>query len=87
MVSFLYFMELIKGAHEENRAVDIGKTVVIIDDPISSLSQNFIYDVAAIIQHQLIWPADGVSKVRQVIVMTHNLFSFTSLFIYSPAES
>lgn len=79
LVSFLYFMELIKGANEENRAVDIGKTVVVIDDPISSLSQNFIYDVAAIIQHQLIWPADGVSKVRQVIVMTHNLFFFHEL--------
>jgi wobble nucleotide-excising tRNase len=76
LISFLYFMELIKGTHEEHGTVDIGKTIVVIDDPISSLSQNFIYDVATIIQHHLIKPPDGVVKVRQVIVLTHNLFFF-----------
>lgn len=76
LISFLYFMELIKGTHDEHGAVDIGKTIVVIDDPISSLSQNFIYDVATIIQHQLIKPPAGVAKVRQVIVLTHNLFFF-----------
>lgn len=76
LISFLYFMELIKGSHEEHGAVDVGKTIVVIDDPISSLSQNFIYDVATIIQRQLINPPDAVLKVRQVIVLTHNLFFF-----------
>lgn len=79
LISFLYFIELIKGTHEEHGIVDIGKTIVVIDDPISSLSQNFIYDVATIIQHQLIRPPDGVAKVRQVIVLTHNLFFFHEL--------
>lgn len=79
LISFLYFMELIKGTHEEHGAVDIGKTVVVIDDPISSLSQNFIYDVATIIQHRLVKPLEGVAKVRQVIVLTHNLFFFHEL--------
>lgn len=76
LVSFLYFVELIKGTHEKDGAADVGKTIVVIDDPISSLSQNFIYDVATIIQHQLIKPPDGAPKVRQVIVLTHNLFFF-----------
>lgn len=76
LISFLYFMELIRGTHDEHGAVDIGKTIIVIDDPISSLSQNFIYDVATMIQHQLIKPPDGVVKVRQVIVLTHNLFFF-----------
>jgi wobble nucleotide-excising tRNase len=81
LVSFLYFMELIKGAHQEDGVVDIPKTVVVIDDPISSLSQNFIYDVAAIVQHQLIKPPDGTPKVRQVIILTHNLFFFHELVL------
>lgn len=76
LVSFLYFMELIKGTHQEDGAADIPRTIVVIDDPISSLSQNYIYDVATIIQHQLIQPPDGTPKVRQVIVLTHNLFFF-----------
>lgn len=81
LISFLYFMELIKGTHQENGVADVTKTIVVIDDPISSLSQNFIYDVATIIQHQLIKPPDGVPKVRQVIVMTHNLFFFHELVL------
>lgn len=79
LISFLYFMELVKGTHEEHEAVDIGKTIVVIDDPISSLSQNFVYDVATIIQHRLIKPPKGVAKVPQVIVLTHNLFFFHEL--------
>jgi wobble nucleotide-excising tRNase len=76
LISFLYFMELIKGTHEETGTVDITKTIVVIDDPISSLSHNFIYDVATIIHNQLIKPSNGTPKVRQVIVLTHNLFFF-----------
>lgn len=79
LISFLYFMELIKGTYDEHGAVDIGKTIVVIDDPISSLSQTFVYDVATIIQHQLIKPPKGVAKVAQVIVLTHNLFFFHEL--------
>lgn len=86
LISFLYFMELIKGTHEEHGSVDIGKTIVVIDDPISSLSQNFLYDVATIIQHQLVRVPNGVTKVRQVIVLTHNLFFFHEL-VHQLAQS
>lgn len=79
LISFLYFLELIKGSHDETGTVDVEKTIVVIDDPISSLSQNYIYDVATLIQHQLINPQAGVKKVRQTIVLTHNLFFFHEL--------
>lgn len=75
LISFLYFVELIKGSQEEAAVVDISKTIVVIDDPISSLSQNYVYDVATIIG-RLVRQKIGVSKVRQVIVLTHNLFFF-----------
>lgn len=73
LISFLYFIELLNGSHEKGTAVDIGKTVVVIDDPISSLSHNFVYDIASIICHDLIKPPGG-QKVRQIIALTHNLF-------------
>jgi wobble nucleotide-excising tRNase len=79
LISFLYFVESIRGTHEESGIVDVSKTVIVIDDPISSLSQNFIYDISTIIQHQLIKPPTGVTKVKQVIVLTHNLFFFHEL--------
>ena len=73
LISFLYFIELLKGSNEQGTVVDISRTVVVIDDPISSLSHNFVYDIASIICHELIKPPGG-QKVRQVIVLTHSLF-------------
>lgn len=73
LISFLYFIELLKGSKEQGTIVDISQTVVVIDDPVSSLSHNFVYDIASIICHELIRPPGG-QKVRQVIVLTHNLF-------------
>ncbi|MGN8198094.1 AAA family ATPase [Salinisphaera sp. RV14] len=73
LISFLYFIEFLKGSREQGAAVDIGRTIVVIDDPVSSLSHNFVYDIASMICHELIKPPGG-QKVRQVIVLTHNLF-------------
>lgn len=73
LISFLYFIELLKGSREQGAAVDIGRTIVVIDDPVSSLSHNFVYDIASMICHELIKPPGG-QKLRQIIVLTHNLF-------------
>jgi wobble nucleotide-excising tRNase len=73
LISFLYFIQLLNGSKERGVAVETSKTVVVIDDPISSLSHNFVYDIASIICHDLIRPPGG-QKVRQIIVLTHNLF-------------
>lgn len=73
LISFLYFIELLKGSAQQGTVVDVRKTIVVIDDPISSLSHNFVYDVATIICQELIRPPGG-QQVRQVIVLTHSLF-------------
>lgn len=75
LISFLYFLERLTGSDEENAGpVDLGRTIAVIDDPISSLSHNFVFDIASIIQEELIKPPEGVPRLRQVIVLTHNLF-------------
>lgn len=73
LISFLYYMELLKGSVNEGETFQLDKTIVVIDDPISSLSVNYVFDIAAVICKELIAPA-GEQKVRQVIVLTHNLF-------------
>lgn len=73
LISFLYYMELLKGSVNEGETFQLDKTIVVIDDPISSLSVNYVFDIAAVICKELIAPAGG-QKVRQVIVLTHNLF-------------
>ncbi len=73
LISFLYFMELLRGSHDGNETVALDKTIVVIDDPISSLSANYIYDIAAMIHSTLLDGRSGLG-VRQSIVLTHNLF-------------
>lgn len=79
LIAFLYFMESIKGSHDENESVDPAKTIVVIDDPISSLSQNYVYDIATMIVRELTKPEKRPRLAKQVIVLTHNLFFFHEL--------
>ncbi|PPV00400.1 hypothetical protein XpopCFBP1817_00005 [Xanthomonas populi] len=75
LISFLYYLECLGGSdNAEAGAVDLGRTNAVIDDPISSLSHNFVFDIASIIYGELINPEDGAPRPRQVIVLTHNLF-------------
>lgn len=79
LIAFLYFMETLKGSHDENENVDPRRTIAVIDDPISSLSQNYVYDIATMIHRELAKPDDRPQLVKQVIVLTHNLFFFHEL--------
>lgn len=79
LIAFLYFMEALKGSHEEEEHVDPKKTIAVIDDPISSLSQNYVYDIATMIKRELADPEGLPQRVKQVIVLTHNLFFFHEL--------
>lgn len=79
LIAFLYFMASIKGSHDENESVDPAKTIIVIDDPISSLSQNYVYDIATMIVRELTKPKKRPRLAKQVIVLTHNLFFFHEL--------
>ena len=79
LIAFLYFMESLKGSHDEEENVDPKKTIAIIDDPISSLSQNYVYDIATMIHRELAKPENRPQLVKQVIVLTHNLFFYHEL--------
>ncbi|HIB8542435.1 TPA: AAA family ATPase [Stenotrophomonas maltophilia] len=79
LIAFLYFMESLKGSHDEHENVDPRRTIAVIDDPISSLSQNYVYDIATMIHRELAKPDGRPQLVKQVIVMTHNLYFFHEL--------
>lgn len=79
LIAFLYFMESLKGSHDEHESVDPRRTIAVIDDPISSLSQNYVYDIATMIHRELAKPQNRPQLVKQVIVLTHNLFFFHEL--------
>jgi len=73
MISFLYFCELCKGKSSTD---DIHtQRIVVIDDPISSLSHVFVFNVGRLIR-MLFFKDD---RFCQVIILTHSLYFFYEL--------
>jgi wobble nucleotide-excising tRNase len=73
MISFLYFCELCKGksSPEDTHA----QRIVVIDDPISSLSHVFVFNVGQLIRSVFF----KGERFSQVIVLTHSLYFFYEL--------
>ena len=74
IISFLYFLELCKG--KTSKTEEDKKKVIVIDDPISSLSHNHIFNVAKLIK-QIFF--GNKNEFEQIFVLTHNLYFFNEL--------
>ncbi len=64
-IAFSYFLTRL-----EDKDTDISKAIVFIDDPISSLDSNHLYNTFAVIQTKL-------SGCHQLFISTHNLEFFS----------
>lgn len=73
IISFLYFRELFKGKQTADEAHV--KKIAVIDDPVSSLSHIFVYNIGQLIKNDF-FNSDGV---EQVFVLTHSLYFFYEL--------
>jgi wobble nucleotide-excising tRNase len=72
VISFLYFLELCKGKENDDEVVT--EKIVVIDDPISSLSHMYVFNVAQLIKKNFF-----NTEYRQVFILTHNLYFFHEL--------
>ncbi|OFX24946.1 MAG: hypothetical protein A2041_09970 [Bacteroidetes bacterium GWA2_31_9b] len=72
VISFLYFLELCKG--KENNDEVVTEKIVVIDDPISSLSHMYVFNVAQLIRKNFF-----NDSYKQVFILTHNLYFFHEL--------
>jgi wobble nucleotide-excising tRNase len=72
IISFLYFLELCKGKEKENEVLT--EKIVVIDDPISSLSHIYIFNVA-----QLTKKTFFNNNYKQIFILTHSLYFFHEL--------
>ena len=76
VISFLYFIEMCRG---KSTADEISKKkIVVIDDPISSLSHIYVYNIGRLIQDEFI----RSGKYEQLFVLSHSLY-----FIYELADN
>lgn len=73
MISFLYFCELCKGKSSVDDTQ--AKRIALIDDPISSLSHVFIFNVGQLIRSVFF----KSNRFSQVFVLTHSLYFFYEL--------
>jgi len=81
IISFLYFIELCKGKKDAN---DVGKKkVIVIDDPISSLSHIYVFNIGRLIKNEFFGKKEKKGgntiftyKYEQVFVLTHSLYFF-----------
>lgn len=74
IISFLYFIEECRG--KDDSKTDDKKKIVVIDDPISSLSHIYVFNIGTLIKSEFF----GSSKIyEQIFVLTHNLYFFYEL--------
>lgn len=70
IISFLYFLETCMGAEKEDDPHDLVSRIIVIDDPISSLSHNHLYDIASLIVIKIL----ENESFGQIFILTHSLY-------------
>lgn len=73
VISFLYFIELCKGETKTSSA--LSNKIIVIDDPISSLSHIYVFNVGRLIHNEFL----RTSKYDQIFILTHSLYFFYEL--------
>ncbi len=79
IISFLYFLELCRG--KQSGAEVITKKIIVIDDPISSLSHIYVFNVSKLIEDEFF---KNSSNYEQVFILTHSLYFFHELHKLAP---
>lgn len=70
IISFLYFIESCRGKKDVKETGR--KKVVVIDDPISSLSHIYVFNIGRLIHNEFL----RSNKYEQVFLLTHSLYFF-----------
>ncbi|QNN21567.1 AAA family ATPase [Planctomycetales bacterium ZRK34] len=71
-VAFLYFYHLLKGSESESGMTT--DRVIVFDDPVSSFDSDVLFIVSALIRGLMEDMRSGNSHVKQVFVLTHNVY-------------
>ncbi|MDD7401700.1 MAG: AAA family ATPase [Eubacteriales bacterium] len=78
LISFLYFIEMCNGQTDAGRVAS--NKIVVIDDPISSLSHIYIYNIGRLIYNEFF----RTDKYEQIFILTHSLYFFYELTNLNP---
>ena len=78
LISFFYFVNLCEEA--DNNPAGTVKKLIVIDDPVSSLSFDMVYEIATLINLFFCKKKKGASNQYQVIILTHHLYFLHEMF-------
>lgn len=79
IVSFLYFIESCKGLTDPTS--DIKDKIIVIDDPINSMSHIYIFNISRLIKNVFF----DTRSFKQIFILTHSLYFFYEL-VYMDKE-
>ena len=85
LLSFLYFFHLLKGSNTES-----GMTmnrVAVFDDPVTSLDNDILVIVGTLIKGLYKEMQAGRGNIKQIFILTHNLFFYKEVSFNLRAES
>lgn len=83
-VVFLYFYHLIRGSFSADGVTQ--NRIVVFDDPVSSLDSNILFIVSSLIRGLCDEARQGVGSVKQVFVLTHNLYFHKEVVFEQPKK-
>ena len=83
-VTFLYFYHLLKGGINQTTLSE--NRIAVIDDPVSSLDTNILFVVSSLIHECILNICKGASRLKQLIVLTHNVYFFKEITFVSRSE-
>jgi wobble nucleotide-excising tRNase len=71
-ITFLYFYHLIRGSVSASGMT--ADRIIVFDDPVSSLDSDVLFIVSSLIKRVLEDACAGNKQVKQVFVLTHNIY-------------
>lgn len=74
IISFLYFAERCKGKKRGDETATEADKIIVIDDPISSLSHTHIFNIGILIKNDFF-----NKEYKHVLVLTHSLYFLNEL--------
>ena len=74
LISFLYFIEKCRGTDDANNQADLTNRIIVIDDPVSSLSHTYVFDIAQLIKRHFF-----EESYKQLFVLTHSLYFLSEI--------
>ena len=71
-ITFLYFMQLAKGATNKEEISE--ERILVVDDPISSLDSTILFVVSTLLKGVIEDIKKDAGNIKQLILLTHNVY-------------